>query len=115
MRLLIKFVIFSARPTSLTPDFRVEKMADMYAGKGFYCETIQELESALREALQVNFLLNFIASTLVFLNFAPNYLIQKNTNFFHQEQEKPSILNVRINPSPERKQQEFGWLKTPKN
>jgi thiamine pyrophosphate-dependent acetolactate synthase large subunit-like protein len=40
-------------PNCLTPQFRYEKMAEMAGGKGFFCETIEEVQAAMKAALEV--------------------------------------------------------------
>lgn len=51
---------------------------DMFGKNGYFCKSINEMQNAIKEALQV-------------------------TN-------SPSIINVIIDPSADRKQQDFNWL-----
>ena len=64
-------------PSAYTPSARYEKMAEMYGGKGFFVETPDELQSALKEAMN---------------------------------SDKPSIVNIMIDPKAQRKPQQFAWL-----
>lgn len=41
-------------PNCLTPRFRYEKMAEMAGGKGYFCETTEEIQSAVQAALEVS-------------------------------------------------------------
>ncbi len=47
-------------PNCLTPRFRYEKMADMAGGKGYFCETTEEIQSAVKAALEVIFFLHYL-------------------------------------------------------
>uniref|UniRef100_A0A1B6F1Z5 2-hydroxyacyl-CoA lyase n=2 Tax=Cuerna arida TaxID=1464854 RepID=A0A1B6F1Z5_9HEMI len=69
-------------PTSLSASVRYDKMVQMFGGQGYFCQTIPELQSALRSALTVR--------------------------------DQPTIINVMINPSADRKPQNFNWLTTSK-
>ncbi|XP_021951329.1 2-hydroxyacyl-CoA lyase 1 isoform X2 [Folsomia candida] len=65
-------------PNGLTPRFRYEKMAEMAGGKGYFCESTDEIQAAVKAALE--------------------------------DKERPTIINVMINTSAARKQQDFDWL-----
>ncbi|PSN51575.1 2-hydroxyacyl-CoA lyase 1 [Blattella germanica] len=65
-------------PTSLSTNVQYERMMEMFNSKGHFCNTIPQLQDALKESLQVK--------------------------------DKPSIINVLINPSADRKPQNFSWL-----
>lgn len=41
-------------PTSLTVSAHYERMVDIFGGKGFFCQTIPELQSAMKSALMVS-------------------------------------------------------------
>jgi thiamine pyrophosphate-dependent acetolactate synthase large subunit-like protein len=49
----ISKIVFRTPPNCLTPNCRYEKMAEMAGGQGFFCETIDELKSALKKAVEV--------------------------------------------------------------
>jgi len=38
-------------PNCLTPQFRYEKMCDMGGGKGYFCQTVDEIQAAVKAAL----------------------------------------------------------------
>uniref|UniRef100_T1JB33 2-hydroxyacyl-CoA lyase 1 n=1 Tax=Strigamia maritima TaxID=126957 RepID=T1JB33_STRMM len=43
----------STPPTALTPNIRYERMSEMFGAKGFYVNTIPELQQAVKEALAI--------------------------------------------------------------
>lgn len=65
-------------PSSLTPNTHYEALAKLGNGKGFFCNTLEELRNALDEGLMIT--------------------------------DAPTIINVMINPSSDRKPQMFAWL-----
>ncbi|XP_049800666.1 2-hydroxyacyl-CoA lyase 1 isoform X1 [Schistocerca nitens] len=65
-------------PSALSVNARYDKMMGIAGYDGYYCTTVQQLQSAVRNSLMVN--------------------------------DRPSIINVSINPSADRKPQNFGWL-----
>lgn len=65
-------------PPALSVNARYDKMMGIGGYDGYYCTTVQQLQSAVRNSLMVN--------------------------------DRPSIINVSINPSADRKPQNFGWL-----
>lgn len=75
----IRFIsYFRTPPSALGVEVRYEQMMKMFHMKGYFCRTIPELQSALKESLQLT--------------------------------DKPSIINVAINPASDRKPQTFNWL-----
>lgn len=44
-------LIFSIPPTSLLPGARYEKITQMFGGRGYYVQTVEELRTALKESL----------------------------------------------------------------
>ncbi|XP_038222200.1 2-hydroxyacyl-CoA lyase 1 isoform X2 [Zerene cesonia] len=65
-------------PTALTSEVRYEKMMEMFGSSGHLCRTVEEIESAIKAAIQVT--------------------------------DRPSIINILINPQANRKPQTFNWL-----
>lgn len=65
-------------PTTLSFATQYETMLNMFNRKGHFCETIPEVQKALKESLQV--------------------------------EDGPSIINVIISPTADRKPQTFSWL-----
>jgi 2-hydroxyacyl-CoA lyase 1 len=43
----------STPPNCLVPNCHYEKLAEMCGGQGFFCETVEQLESAMTKALQI--------------------------------------------------------------
>lgn len=68
----------SIPPTSLTYCTRYENMMNLFGRTGYFCQTIPELQKAVKECLKVN--------------------------------DGPSVINVIISPSADRKAQTFNWL-----
>lgn len=48
------FYSFRTIPNGLTPRFRYEKMAEMAGGKGYFCESTDEIQAAVKAALEVS-------------------------------------------------------------
>ncbi|CAG9564743.1 unnamed protein product [Danaus chrysippus] len=65
-------------PTALSTEVRYEKMMEMFGSSGHFCRTVEEIEKALKSAIQVT--------------------------------DRPSIINIAINPQSNRKPQAFNWL-----
>uniref|UniRef100_A0A1B6DJS5 2-hydroxyacyl-CoA lyase n=1 Tax=Clastoptera arizonana TaxID=38151 RepID=A0A1B6DJS5_9HEMI len=69
-------------PSSLSPNVHYENIVTMFGSKGYFCQTVQELISAVKDAFQIK--------------------------------SQPSVINVMINPTADRKPQSFNWLTTSK-
>ncbi|XP_015113238.1 2-hydroxyacyl-CoA lyase 1 isoform X2 [Diachasma alloeum] len=65
-------------PQLLTPGTRYEKMMEMFGHRGHYCETVEQIEKAIKISLE--------------------------------SCDAPSLINIMINPSADRKEQKFSWL-----
>lgn len=65
-------------PSALTVETHYENMMSMFGLKGYFVKEISELQTAVREALQLT--------------------------------DRPTIINVIISPSSDRKPQAFNWL-----
>ncbi|KAK9695968.1 Thiamine pyrophosphate enzyme, C-terminal TPP binding domain [Popillia japonica] len=65
-------------PTTLAFSTRYEKMMELFGKQGHFCETIPELQNAVKAALSV--------------------------------EDSPSIINIIISPSADRRPQTFAWL-----
>ncbi|KAL3273984.1 hypothetical protein HHI36_015402 [Cryptolaemus montrouzieri] len=65
-------------PTVLSFATRYESMLNMFDRKGYFCTTIPEIQTSLKEALETN--------------------------------DRPSVINVIISPTADRKPQTFTWL-----
>ncbi|KAI4456600.1 2-hydroxyacyl-coa lyase [Holotrichia oblita] len=65
-------------PTTLEFSTRYEKMMELFGKKGHFCQTIPELQNAIKAALNV--------------------------------EDSPSIINIIISPSADRRPQTFTWL-----
>lgn len=71
-------LFFRIAPSLLTTNTHYENMMQLFNKSGYFCKTIPEIQTALKEALKVT--------------------------------DHPTIINVMINPSAERKPQTFSWL-----
>lgn len=71
-------LFFRTPPGCLTSTARYENMMNIFGKRGYYVNTVDELQSAVKEALKV--------------------------------QDGPSIINVIISPTADRKPQMFNWL-----
>lgn len=82
----------------------------MAGGQGFFCENVEQLQSALEKAVAVR----GVACCIIMWLFAEslNFNWDLIWNYFicFQETEKPTIINVMISTSAQRKQQDFDWL-----
>lgn len=65
-------------PQLLTAGTRYEKMMEMFGHRGHYCETVEQIEKAIKVSLELG--------------------------------DAPSLINIMINPSADRKEQKFSWL-----
>lgn len=78
MYLICNSYVCSTPPSALGVQIRYEAMMKMFHMRGYFCETVKELEAAVKSCLEVN--------------------------------DRPTIINVAINPSSDRKPQAFNWL-----
>lgn len=78
LQIIIFFISRRVPPTTLAFSTRYEKMMELFGKQGHFCETIPELQNAVKAALSV--------------------------------EDSPSIINIIISPSADRRPQTFAWL-----